>query len=103
VSASHEAGSRSIDFTAPNPAGDSSPNSGKSAQKKAAVPGDHALCKCILLVGLSIFQIGCREQSTNGFSFPENPTPLPDPSDQIDMSSVHRESGQLLERSDESE
>jgi hypothetical protein len=57
----------------------------------------------MLLVALSIIQIGCREQSKNRFSFSENPTPLPDPSDQIDMGGVHRESGQLLERSDESQ
>ena len=76
------------------------PKTGQSVQKSATVPCDHVLCKCILLVALSIFQIGCREQSKNRFSFPENPTPLPKPSDQIDIGAVHREPGQLLERSE---
>jgi hypothetical protein len=57
----------------------------------------------MLLVALSIIPNGCREQPKNRFSFPENPTPLPNPSDQIDMGGVYRESGQLFERSDESE
>src|SRR5262249_337625 len=99
VSASHEAGCRSIDRTGTNKVAAAGPNSRKSAQKKAAAACNHVLYTCMLLGGLSIFQIGCREQSKNRFSFPEHPTRLPAPSDQIDMNAVHRESGHMLEKS----
>ena len=103
VSASHEAGCRSIDWTAPNKVAEAYPNSGKSVQKNATAAYNRDLYTWMLLVGLSIFQIGCREQSKNRFSFPEHPTPLPAPSDQIDIGAAHPESGQLLKRSDKRE
>jgi hypothetical protein len=100
VSASLEAGCRSIDLTASNKVVNDCRKSVKPAQKNATISIARTLCKCMLLVGLSLIQVGCKEQSRNRFSFPENPTPLPDPSDQIEMGAVHRESGQLLDRSD---
>jgi hypothetical protein len=99
VNASQEVGCRSIDLMVPNKVTEVCAVTGKSAQTTATVPCIHVLCRCILLVALSIFQIGCREQSKNKFSFPEKPTPLPAPNDQIDMGAVQGESGQLLERS----
>src|SRR5262249_11170198 len=99
VSAPHDAECSAIDLSVPDKVGEACPNSGQPAQKKAALPCNHALCKCLLLVALSIFQIGCREQSKSRFSFPEHPTPLPAPSDQIEMGAVHRESSDMLKKS----
>lgn len=100
VSASQETECRTIELTAPNKVVNDCRKSVKSAQNNVTMSIARTLCKCMLLVALSIIQIGCSEQSNNRFSFPENPTPLPDPSDQIDMGAVRGESGQSLERSD---
>lgn len=41
-------------------------------------------CTCVLLIGMTLCQIGCSEKADDRFTFPENPTPLPDPSSRMD-------------------
>src|SRR5262245_20308594 len=100
VCASQETGCRPIDLTVSNKAAEVYPTSGKHAQKKAAFLLERALYTVMLLVALSIMQIGCGEESKHRFSLPQHPAPLPDPSDHIDMGADHREASKLLQQSD---
>jgi hypothetical protein len=87
-----------IDVTARNKVAEDHQSLAKPARKHAIVRFAQIMRQFVLLAALGVAPIGCKEQPQSRFSFPKNPTPLPDPSIQIDIGPVHSEPGQSLER-----